>query len=263
MRFYWIAISAALLLLIFAGYSFWIEPEWLEVTHHEICAPVSSPLKIAHLTDLHLREIGRLERKLLDVLESEKPDLIAITGDNVTNEESSHAVANEFLALLHAPLGVYSVNGNWEHWTAEEKPERAVASLGNITSLDNSNRQVRPDLWVVGLDDAFAGKPKPELAAAGLPKNTFCVLLFHSPSYFPDVADICPLSLAGHTHGGQVRLPFYGPLWLPSGSGNYVSGWYEKENAKMYVSRGIGTSILDVRFLARPEVAFITVRSKQ
>lgn len=66
-----------------------IEPQWLEVTHHEIFASVSSPLKIAHLSDLHISEIGNLEKEILSILEMEKPDVIAITGDNVTNEATS------------------------------------------------------------------------------------------------------------------------------------------------------------------------------
>jgi len=244
-------------------YSFYIEPIRLEVTRHEIFGEVASPIKIAHLTDLHLRKIGHLEKALLDALENEKPDLIIITGDTVSEEETSYAVARDFLSRLHAPLGVVSVEGNWEHWTSEEHSKQTLAAIDNVVFLTNGSKQIRQDAWIVGLDDAFAGKPNPGLAFAGIPPDSFCIMLFHSPAYFPEVADKCPLALSGHTHGGQIRLPFFGPLWLPPGSGEYVSGWYEKVGARMYVSRGLGTSLINARFLSRPEIALITVRNSK
>ena len=73
------------------------------------------------------------------------------------------------------------------------------------------------------------------------------------------IAGKCDLALAGHTHGGQVRLPWLPPLWLPRGSGRFVEGWYEREGSQMYVCRGIGMSILPIRFFCRPELAVITV----
>jgi hypothetical protein len=81
--------------------------------------------------------------------------------------------------------------------------------------------------------------------------------LFHSPDLFDAVAPKVDLALAGHTHGGQVSLPLLGPPWLPPGSGAYVDGWYQRGAARMHVSRGVGTSILPVRFLCRPEVAVV------
>lgn len=83
--------------------------------------------------------------------------------------------------------------------------------------------------------------------------------LFHSPASFDSVAGSWPLALAGHTHGGQIRLPFVKPLWLPEGSGSYVAGWYEGKGSKLYVSRGVGTAMLPLRFLCRPELALITI----
>ena len=112
---------------------------------------------------------------------------------------------------------------------------------------------------MVGLDDAATGSPDLEIALRGVPPDAFVIALFHSPVYFDQLAARCPLALAGHTHGGQVRIPLVPAFWLPRGSGRYLAGWYRRDAAEMYVSRGIGTSVLPMRFLCRPELAFITV----
>ena len=113
-------------------------------------------------------------------------------------------------------------------------------------------------VWIVGLDDEFAGNP--DLAATiDVPNSAFKIGLFHSPSFFEKAFKHFELALAGHTHGGQIRIPFLPPVWLPEGSGNFVAGWYKRGRSQMYVSRGLGNSILEVRFFCRPEVALIKI----
>ncbi len=85
------------------------------------------------------------------------------------------------------------------------------------------------------------------------------IMLFHSPSAFDSAARDGDLAFAGHTHGGQVRLPFVGALWTPPGSGRFLEGWYEQGGARMLVSRGVGTSMVPVRFLCSPEVARVVI----
>lgn len=227
------------------GWARFVEPRWLQVTRHSVDAPVSPPVKIAHLSDLHSRDIGTVERALLEALEAEKPDVILISGDSVAEDGRP----DEVLAKLSAPLGVFIVNGNHEHWHGYRPPGVLV----------NRSAQVRPGLWVVGLDDAMAGKPSLGTALAGVPEGAFRLGLFHSPALFDQVSDALPVSFAGHTHGGQVRLPGLAPLWLPRGSGSYVEGWYARGSSRLYVSRGIGTTVLPLRFFCRPELAIVTV----
>jgi predicted MPP superfamily phosphohydrolase len=114
-------------------------------------------------------------------------------------------------------------------------------------------------VWLVGFDDSFAGAPNVERALGGIPSDAYRLALYHSPAFFDRIAGECDLALAGHSHGGQIRLPVFGPVWLPPETGDYLEGWFEKRGSRMYVSRGIGTSILAARFLCRPEIAFITV----
>ena len=268
--------------------AFWIEPDWIEATHHRIFAPLASPLKIAHLSDIHTHGLGRRERRMLALLESEEPDLIVITGDTVSNggfddifretarrlkqarpktahdqglareNDGRYEMCGEVLKHLHAPLGVWLVRGNWEHWWPVSDERKFYESVG-VNFLLNAGSPVRDNIWILGFDDAVVGSPSLEAALAGVPPGAFKIALFHSPAYFERIAGRCNLAFAGHTHGGQVRLPFLRPLWLPPGCGGFLEGWYEQEGSRMYVSRGIGTSSFNVRFLCRPELAFITV----
>lgn len=215
-------------------------------------------MKIAHLTDLHLSKIGALEKNLLATLQKEAPDLIVITGDIYSGPESKEP-GLDFLASLKAPKGVFLVDGNWDHWTLPKSGLRDLAQESKVVLLRNESRQIGDNLWVVGMDDLLAGTPTPSEAFSNLPPQASCIALFHSPEYFSEIAGRCALNLSGHTHGGQVRFPGLNPLWLPPGSGPYVSGWYTSSNSKLYVNRGTGTSILPIRFFARPEMAFFTI----
>ena len=252
-----ILILAVVALLAATIYAFWIEPYWIEVTHHTISAPLASPIKIAHLTDLHTYGLGRRELKMLEVLKDEQPDLIAITGDSIS-VSSNYPGLRDVLSQMHAPLGVWIVRGNHEDWYPI-KDEQEFYKFAGTTLLLNSSREVCPGVWLVGFDDLFGGKPDADKGFGGVPEPAYKIALFHSPTFIESAAGRCDLALAGHTHGGQVRIPFVGPLWLPPFSGEFVAGWFEREGTRMYVSRGVGTSILDVRFLSRPEIAIITV----
>jgi predicted MPP superfamily phosphohydrolase len=266
--------NLVMLALLVAGslallYASAIEPAWLEVTRHRIPARVAEPLTIAHLSDLHTAGIGRRERALLAALEAAKPDLIAVTGDSIPDtgfavptspklDDHAYAGVEALLARLRAPLGVWLVRGNWENWR-RLSDERAVYARSGATLLVNEGRLVRRDVWLAGLDDAWTGRPDVDAALRDAPPRAFRIVLFHAPASFLDSAGRSGLSLAGHTHGGQVRLPLLPPLWLPAACAGYVEGWYEREGSRMYVSRGIGTSTLPVRFLCRPELALVTL----
>jgi uncharacterized protein len=251
----------ALLVAALAIYASWIEPYWIEVTHHHVAAPIASPIRIAHLSDIHTYGLGRREMKLLQVIEVERPDVIVITGDSI-NITSDYPGLRDLLTRLHAPLGVWVVRGNHEDWWPVDNEEEFYKSAG-VKLLVNSSGEVRDGIWFVGLDDLYAGAPDLEKALAGVPESAYKIALFHSPIYFETEAGHSDLALAGHSHGGQVKLPFIGAPYSPPFCGRFMEGWYESRGTsrgtKMYVSRGIGTSIVDVRFWCRPEIAIITL----
>jgi predicted MPP superfamily phosphohydrolase len=252
-------IFAAVAGLAVAVDGFLIEPYRIEVTHTSVQAPLTRPLKIALLSDLHTSGVGRRERQLIGLLDVEQPDVIVITGDTVT---SGHHYENirPLLSRLHPPLGVWLVRGNWEN-DYPLRDERAFYSQLGIHFLLNEAHPIRSDIWLVGLDDPTSGTPNLDAALRTVPQGAYAIAAFHSPAFFDKVASRVPLVLAGHTHGGQVRLPLVPVFWLPRGSGRFLEGWYAERGSRMYVSRGIGTSFLPIRFRCPPELAIITVGS--
>ncbi len=236
-----------------------IEPFRIQVTHYQLHGRVNAPLKIAHLSDIHTHGFGRRERRLVEILHAENPDVILITGDTL-GEMNLYAPAQNLYRQMRAPLGVWVVRGNFENtYRVSPRRERAMYDDAGVNLLVNANHQMRPDVWVAGVDDPASGDAKLDAALSGIPAGAFSILLFHSPAFFDVAAGRASLCLAGHTHGGQVRIPFMNPMWLPKGVGRYLDGWYEQQGSKMYVSRGLGMSKLPIRFLCRPEVTFITV----
>lgn len=236
-------------------HSFFLEPQWLEVTHHHINGRIESPIKMAHLSDLHFGNLFRLEKKVLAEIEKEKPDIIMVTGDSYENLHQVEEMKN-FFTQLKAPLGVWGVKGNWENWNPVGD-ERSFWQTIGVNLLVNEKSKIREDIELFGYDDEFSGKPDRDLANERTEQFRICI--FHSPAFFEKASEKCSLSLSGHTHGGQVKIPFWGPLWVPRGSGPYLQGWYQLSNSRMYVSRGLGTSVLPIRFGSRPELSFISL----
>jgi len=210
---------------------------------------------------VHTEKFGKREQLLLDLLAAEKPDLILVTGDTITDSKT-YSEVGAFLEKLKAPLGVLLVRGNWEHWRPSPE-ELDVYELSGVKFLNNRGIWVRDDVWVAGIDDLFAGKPDLAKAMVTAPGGqSLRIGIFHSPEYFDEAFSAFDFIFAGHTHGGQIRLPIKGPLFLPPKSGKYVMGWFsrqksELEKSQMYVSRGIGTSVVPARFLCKPELPII------
>jgi predicted MPP superfamily phosphohydrolase len=250
-------MSLAVLFVALTIDALWAEPYWIEVTHHKVTARISPRIKIAHLSDIHTSGFGRRERRLLEVMDAEQPDVIVITGDLI-NLTSDYPALRELLTRLHAPLGIWVVRGNHEVWWPVENEKEFYESAG-VKLLVNSSGEVRDGVWFVGFDDLYAGEPDLKKALDGVPESAYKIAMFHSPIYFETEAGYSDLALAGHSHGGQVQVPFIGPIYTPPFCGKFMEGWYELRGTRMYVSRGIGTSILDIRFWCRPEIAIITV----
>ena len=264
--------ALAALQLAFA-YVWVFEPNWIEVTRHEISIPTLPSefdgVTLAQLSDLHIRTFGLRERRTVQLLAEAKPDLIVISGDFTVEGSDAGAISRFLLHLrdLRPPLGTLAVLGNHDHWHPPVQSPGAIVpffSDAGATILTNEFARIREGSQVVviaGVDDPFTGHADLRRALEGSPPDTFTLLLSHSPEIFPETARTqVNLVLAGHTHGGQLRLPFLDPLWLPHGSESYVSGWFELGPARMFVTRGIGTAILPFRFLCRPELPLITLR---
>lgn len=256
----------------------WIEPNRVTVTRHTLGTPGSHTptLRLVQLTDLHLQAVERHERAVGETVHRLRPDVIVITGDSIDRPESLGALA-EFLSLLPA-AECYATLGNWEHWSGVSIQELkstyehhgARLLVNESTELLYEQRRV----LLTGLDDATAGTPLYRQALSSVEPAGNHLLLAHTPTYRDDLPaqasaprnrgssdstrhlqDFSPeYMLSGHTHGGQIQLFGWAPL-RPPGSGRYVDGWYRGGLPHLYVSRGIGTSILPIRFGAPPEIA--------
>ncbi len=242
-----------------------IEPRWLDVTEHDVrVAKLPSSLEgftIAHVTDAHLKAIGRVEEAIHAAVRTQNVQLVALTGD-IIDAPNRLSVLRDFCSALRRPgLSAVSTLGNWEHWgrIAPSALGKAYADVGvrllvNETSTSGGIR-------IHATDDSTAGEAR--IDAFRDNRGEANLLLTHSPALFDRVPKDFPgfsLALAGHTHGGQVRLGSALVPMLPEGSGRFVAGWYDAAQSRVYVSRGTGTSVLPVRFTCRPELPIFRLR---
>jgi predicted MPP superfamily phosphohydrolase len=253
-----IAILAIFLIVMsVVGYAFFVGPFRLETTVHQLAMGVRSSVTILQISDLHSSGLNRREAQILDIVERLKPDMIVVTGDSVTSGANCMRAA-ETLDRLSAPLGVWIVPGNWEYWMSESQGSSCLCPSVKATCLRNQAVKIRDDLWVVGIDDLMEGNPSIRETIMGVPEHAEMIVLAHEPTAFKEVTRRA-LVLSGHTHGGQICLPFVGALLLPPESGGYESGWYGTGARRMYVSRGVGTSVVPARLVCGPEVALFEI----
>ncbi|RLG48039.1 MAG: metallophosphoesterase [Thermoproteota archaeon] len=210
-------------------------------------------LTLIQLSDLHLRGIGRREEEALRIIEEVDPDLVVITGDFVSDLSGLRPMET-FLSEL-ASWRVYGVLGNWDYWADPESVAKTAGDCG-VRVLRNEWVREGP-LTIVGVDDPVVGAADPERAFSGA-EGEFVLALAHAPDVLAFGDQRADLLLVGHTHGGQVRLPLVGPLYVPSRFGaRYSAGLYETSWGPMYVNRGLGWTGLPVRFLCPPEVTVV------
>ena len=187
--------------------------ETIEITRHSLPIDGASNLpngfKIAHLTDLHRssRTSDALLKRAVELTNAEHPDVIVLTGDYVTDERADIAPCGEILAGLRARLGVYAILGNHDYGTDGAMMTRALQAA-NIEMLTNRNVLLEGGLRIVGLDDDRLGRPNTAQAFAEVKADETTVVLCHNPGYAEKISDRNALILAGHTHGGQIVVPF-------------------------------------------------------
>jgi hypothetical protein len=265
------ALAGAAAVGALGAYAFLVEPRWMEVTrphvHVKGLHPALEGFRIALLTDMHagagtpLSIVRRACRAAMD----ERPHLVALTGDFAADDAPGFQRVLGALECLRAPFGVYAVPGNHDHtvgidtWHAEVAAHPVVEDLTNrAVILEKEGAR----LCVAGVDDLNRGKPDLDvLPPPG--QRDFTLLLAHDPDQAERARrdyDRVDLIVSGHTHGGQVRLPWVGALLNPSRYDElYEEGLRRRPWTQVYTSRGVGTVHVPVRFLCRPEVAILTL----
>lgn len=264
--------------LALVSYGFWIEPHALHLTGQCLASTKLAPgthLRILQIGDLHLERIGPRERKLNRMIDELRPDAIAFTGDFLSlsrvHDPKSWADLHTLAEAWRAPLGVYAVTGS----PPVDEPEvvaRVLVGLPHIRCLHDERLALgQTGLDLLGIDCSHRphvdGPKLARLMGAG-PTSRFTLLLYHSPDLAPEAEPLgVDLMLSGHTHGGQVRLPWFGALYTSSLYGKrFEAGRYTMGATTLYVSRGVGLEgkgAPRVRFLCPPEVVLWEIKGPQ
>lgn len=277
-----LAISLALIGLAGWGLGVWaflIEPSNLVVREVAIRSATwtGPPLRIGVISDTHVAaphtDVARIER-VVARMNAERPDVVVLLGDYAGGHEPAGLRArpeqSEILrgvtafGGLDAPLGVVGVLGNHDSWYDEAAIATALRSAG-VKVVENRAVAIdRPGgaFWIAGIADLDSKRIRPSVpqALSAVPANAPVVVITHWPEPFAEVPSRVALTLAGHTHCGQVNLPIFGRLVHAShASRRWGCGVYDDAGRTLFVTSGVGVSILPVRFRAPPEIAIVTL----
>ena len=254
----------------------WFEPASLRVREHTIQLedwPPTAELRVALLADIHtgspFNGLGRLHR-IVEATNGQNPDLVLLAGDFVIHGVLGGSFVSpgeiaQVLANLQAPLGVFAVLGNHDNWLGRKAVTDALTSA-RIRVLEDQAIPISArglDLWLVGLGDEWTSRPDIPSVLEGVPETALTIAFTHNPDLFPRIPSSVDLTLAGHTHGGQVSLPLVGPLVVPSRYGQrFAAGHIQEEGRHLFVSPGLGTSILPVRLGVFPEISLLRIAGR-
>lgn len=241
----------------------------IEVTRHELIIDdlpqAFDGYRIAFLTDTHVASFMRrgFFREIVAQVQRFEPDAVLLGGDFVTWRRHIALMAELLLGDLRARDGVFAVLGNHDYWAGAAEVQEAMSARGVQFVINRSVILTRgaATLPLIGIDEIYRGVPDAAKAFEGIDPSKPCIALSHHP----DIIDLLrgrriDLLLCGHTHGGQIRFPFFGAVVVPSRhEAEYAAGFHRVQNVLMYVSRGIG-SIPPLRILCRPEVATFVLR---
>ena len=267
-----VLVEAALLGVGGLTYASQLEPLWHDVTFLDLALPGLEPsfdgYRLAQISDIHIGTWMNRDRlmQVVNRINAQNPDLVVITGDFV------HHNPGRYIDDLVIPLqglksrdGTLAVLGNHDHWT-NAKLVRTLLENAGIQDISNQVHTLERDrslLHIAGVDDVWEHKDRLDLVLEALPKEGSAILLAHEPDY----ADISAqtgrfdLQLSGHSHGGQVILPFIGSPVLPFLGQKYPLGFYRIAEMYQYTNRGIGMTSPPVRFNCRPEITLLTLKS--
>ena len=270
------------LLIILIGWTLWGNTA-LEVNKYEIVSDripkEFDGFRIAQVSDLHNAEFGEGNSKLLELLSQTEPDIIVLTGDLIDSRNTDIEIALAFAreALKIAP--VYYISGNHEARVSEYEGLKMGLAEAGVIVLENQKVEITREgesITLMGIDDPSfqenylfgdsEGVAKQTIDTLQRESDGYTILLSHRPELFELYVETeMDLVFSGHAHGGQFRLPFIGGLVAPNQGflPKYDAGLFSEENTNMIVSRGVGNSIVPVRFNNRPEIILVTLSNSK
>lgn len=267
------AVLLAIALLFFIGFALWQNND-LTLTQYTAATAKDVPkegLKIVQVSDLHNKSFGKQNEKLLSRIREQNPDLILMTGDAADCRRTDIEVVLDFLAAATEIAPVYYVSGNHENRLRIDRKTALYAGLreSGVQILNDETQTVSVrgcEIVLLGLDDAHLAGGTLQTLCADLPENTLQILLAHEPQELTNYAAAgVDFVFSGHTHGGQMRLPFIGGLAAPDQGlfPQYDAGEFTENETVLYVSRGLGNSLFPVRVFNRPELVCVTVTAEE
>ncbi len=251
-----------------------VEPDWVEVTSIRLKLPNLAPefdgFRLAQISDIHMDGWMTQARltEAVKMVNRESPDLVVVTGDFVTLNPVDRYAAElvPALKLLAPSEGTLGIFGNHDHWTNVGAVGRVMQDSGiiNVSNGAHTLSRGKAHLHFAGVDDVWERKDRLDLVLRQLPGDGAAVLLAHEPDYADTSATTgrFDLQLSGHSHGGQVNLPFVGRPALPPFGKKYPAGRYLIRDMTLYTNRGLGMVSPKVRFNCRPEVTLLTLESR-
>lgn len=250
--------------------AFGIEPRRVQLTRHDVPVPGLLPaldgVTVAQISDTHLPGNVAAAEAALAIIARERPEIVLLTGD-IIDRHYALSTLHDFASQARGTVATYAILGNHEYAynIARAEAEREYGRAGVQLLVNGVGRaDVRGgSVEVVGFDDYIMGAPDESLMQVERAAADLRFWMVHEPGFawrVPAAAPSAPtMILAGHTHGGQVRIPGMPPV-LPQRAGGFVEGWYRTPPVPLYVSRGVGTSGIPARLLCPPEVPLFTFR---
>lgn len=255
-------------------YGFFYEPYCLKVKKFDVFANHWNKnldgFKVALVSDIHMGSFPYEAQRVTRVVEtanSQKPDLIILGGDFVNGYFWNTGVNLQDLAnilkKLHAPYGVFAVTGNHDEMYGRKEIIAALESVG-IKFLDNKSFKIdtpKGEIYVAGISSMSRSFFSLTKALKDVPQNSSCIFVAHEPYLMPALPRKSSIVLSGHTHGGQVALPFVGPILRPYTMefGGRDGLFINYKSIPMLVSRGVGTSNMGVRILTKPQIEIVSL----
>ena len=281
----WLILIALAVLI----YGVFIEPRWFVLSRHEVTLdkPLPKPLKVLHLSDTHFHPRNTHINKLFNRLEKlDDIDLVFLTGDIIDNDNGI-VLAAEQLKRLKPRIGIVVIFGNHDHYWYGKRELLHLVWKHIFPKFQNNSKLLKStledmgcrvlvnesclipfegtELYIAGLDDPVTKKDEPEKIIPPTDPKQVAILLTHLLDALKKMPDRkFDLVFSGHTHGGQVRIPFFGPIFTHSHlEKKYSAGLHEMEGTRVFTSRGIGTSpIVPTRFFCSPEAVLFTINGK-
>ncbi|HSG41721.1 MAG TPA: metallophosphoesterase [Anaerolineales bacterium] len=269
------ALGFASMTLGIAGYGYLMEPGWVVIERINLklkrLSPAFSGIRIAQISDIHMGGWMNVERfqQVVDKVIGEDPDILLVTGDYLLghdfNEDAERNLQEltDILTQLTGTIPTYGILGNHDYWT-NAKAVRAMLRASGVIELTNSVFTLsrgNAKLHLCGVDDIWEGDVRLDSFLDQLPEDGAAILLAHEPD-FADVSAATgrfDLQVSGHSHGGQVVIPFYGPPVLPYLGEKYPIGLYKIGEMFQYTNRGVGMASLPVRINCPPEITIFTL----